>query len=81
MTSIIDPSTIGKARVRKHVRTLTGKLLHDPAPMRWADANVVAGYQAEKDETGKEKWPIGDESTWKAGLRGVDTGGPTICPS
>ncbi|KAG8830805.1 Non-essential glycogen phosphorylase, partial [Serendipita sp. 399] len=29
-------------------------------------------YFAEVDEHGEEKWPRGDEKTWKAGLRGVD---------
>lgn len=32
------------------------------------------GYFPEKDATGKEVWPIGDEKVWKAGMRGVDAG-------
>ncbi|KAF9646897.1 glycogen phosphorylase [Thelephora ganbajun] len=53
MTSIIDTGSIGKARARKHVRSLTG-------------------YFPEVDESGKEKWPRGDESVWKEGLRSAD---------
>lgn len=30
----------------------------------------------EVDEKGQEKWPKGDEKTWKAALRGVTTGEP-----
>jgi len=62
MTTTVDPSTIGKARVRKHVRTATG-------------------YTPEKDEEGREKWPIGDEKAWKAGLRDVDADVPSITKS
>jgi starch phosphorylase len=32
----------------------------------------ATGYFPETDATGKEKWPRGDEETWKAGLRSVD---------
>ncbi|KAF8885655.1 glycogen phosphorylase [Infundibulicybe gibba] len=54
MTSITDPSSIGKpVRARRHVRTLTG-------------------YLPETDASGKEKWPRGEESVWKAGMRSVD---------
>ena len=37
------------------------------------------GYLPEKDAAGKEKWPKGDESVWKGGMRGLDTG--TFCIS
>lgn len=33
------------------------------------------GYFAETDETGKEKWPRGEEKVWKDGLRAQDHGG------
>lgn len=33
---------------------------------------TLTGYVAETDATGKEKWPRGDENSWKAGLRGLD---------
>ncbi|KAH8077380.1 glycogen phosphorylase [Cristinia sonorae] len=65
MTSIIDPSTIGKPQNtarRRHVRTLTG-------------------YTPDTDEKGKEKWPRGDEKVWKDGLRGVDKDVPDITRS
>jgi hypothetical protein len=32
------------------------------------------GYFAEVDESGKEKWPRGDEKVWKDGLRAPDKG-------
>ncbi|KAF8439940.1 glycosyltransferase family 35 protein [Boletus edulis BED1] len=55
MTSILDPTTIGRPkRPRRHVRTLTG-------------------YLPEKDDSGKEKWPKGEEQVWKDGYRGLDT--------
>ncbi|KAG6377764.1 glycosyltransferase family 35 protein [Boletus reticuloceps] len=55
MTSILDPTTIGKPkRPRRHVRTLTG-------------------YLPEQDDSGKEKWPKGEEQVWKDGYRGLDT--------
>nr|GAT48427.1 glycogen phosphorylase [Mycena chlorophos] len=34
---------------------------------------TLTGYQPETDASGKEKWPLGDESTWKGALRGVET--------
>lgn len=76
MTSVIDPKSIGKPkRPRRHVRTLTGMnlevsfLLVLKLPRRHCK-----GYTPETDESGKEKWPRGDEKVWKAGLRGVNTG-------
>lgn len=33
-----------------------------------------SGYLPEKDATGKDKWPRGDEKIWKAGIRGLDKG-------
>ncbi|KAF5343898.1 hypothetical protein D9758_012112 [Tetrapyrgos nigripes] len=62
MTSTIDPKSIGKARPRRHVRTLTG-------------------YLPELDESGKPKWPRGDEKAWKEAMRDVDTDTPSITRS
>ncbi|KIM29179.1 glycosyltransferase family 35 protein [Serendipita vermifera MAFF 305830] len=39
---------------------------------------TATGYLPEVDEQGQEKWPKGDEATWKAGLRGVDSDVPEI---
>ena len=35
---------------------------------------ILLGYLPEKDASGKEKWPLGDEKVWKAGMRTVDKG-------
>ncbi|KIM37794.1 hypothetical protein M413DRAFT_255842 [Hebeloma cylindrosporum] len=60
MIPTIDPKTIGKpARARRHVRSLTGKS-NPPEP--WLDLDIGSpGYLPEKDASGKEKWPLGDE--------------------
>jgi hypothetical protein len=34
----------------------------------------------EVDEKGEEKWPKGDEKTWKTALRGITTGEPFFSP-
>jgi hypothetical protein len=39
---------------------------------------TATGYIPEVDEKGEEKWPRGDEATWKAGLKGVDTSESTF---
>lgn len=39
---------------------------------------VFTGYIPDKDPSGKEIWPRGDEKTWKEGLRGVDSGKPGL---
>lgn len=31
------------------------------------------GYLPEKDSSGKEQWPLGDEKTWKEGMTSVQT--------
>ncbi|KAK2460410.1 hypothetical protein APHAL10511_007575 [Amanita phalloides] len=33
---------------------------------------TLTGYLGETDDTGKEKWPRGDEKVWKTGIRGLD---------
>jgi starch phosphorylase len=42
---------------------------------------TLTGYLPEKDESGKEKWPRGDEKVWKNGLRGLDTDETSITKS
>jgi starch phosphorylase len=74
MTSVLDPSTIGKPRrPRKHVRTLTGK--EHSLFAGAADRHPrFAAFFPERDASGKEKWPRGDEKTWKAGAPGLSDG-------
>lgn len=72
MTSVIDPNTIGKPPKRRHVRTLTGKTVL--AARILLSPDILSGYLPEVDETGKEKWPRGEEKAWKAGIRGPDRG-------
>ena len=74
MTSTIDPGTIGKARPRKHVRSLTGTCRRLLMPLLTSNLTNALGYFAEVDESGKEKWPRGEEKVWKEGLRAQDTG-------
>ena len=76
MTSILDPSTIGKPkRPRRHVRTLTGTSeSNDVIDSAHIDHGIVSGYIPEKDDSGKEKWPRGEEEVWKDGYRKLDTG-------
>lgn len=33
----------------------------------------ISGYLPDKDESGKEKWPKGEEVVWKDGYRQLDT--------
>ncbi|GBE87017.1 Glycogen phosphorylase [Sparassis crispa] len=42
---------------------------------------TLTNFLPETDETGKEKWPRGDETVWKAAIRGVDTDVPSITKS
>ncbi|KII90237.1 glycosyltransferase family 35 protein [Plicaturopsis crispa FD-325 SS-3] len=42
---------------------------------------TLTGYIPEKDETGKEKWPRGDEAVWKRGTRGITTDVPAVTDS
>ncbi|KAF8903189.1 glycogen phosphorylase [Mucidula mucida] len=65
MTSVIDPKAIGKP-IRARRHVRT-------LTGKW--------YLPETDEAGKEKWPRGDETTWKANTRGVDTDVPSITKS
>ena len=78
MTSTIDTANIGKppesqARAkRRHVRSLTGMSSSLPSIVYILRSRT--GDFPEVDEKGKEKWPKGDEETWKVALRGVTSG-------
>lgn len=78
MASTFDTATIGKGQEssarakRRHVRSLTGissSLLSIISILR-----SRLGDFPEVDDKGKEKWPKGDEKTWKDALRGVTSG-------
>lgn len=74
MTSILDPTTIGKPkRPRRHVRSLTGASESEDL-IDNIEHGFVSGYLPEKDASGKEKWPKGEEEVWKDGYRKLDTG-------
>jgi glycogen phosphorylase len=85
MTSTIDTSHIGKPPLtgpsalrakRRHVRSLTGNLLLRPAH-EWSSADsrlFNTGDFPEVDEKGQEKWPKGDEKSWKDAMRGITSG-------
>ncbi|KAG6336747.1 hypothetical protein ID866_2352 [Astraeus odoratus] len=57
----------------------------DPATIgkakRPRHVRTLTGYIPEKDEQGREKWPRGDEKTWKDGLRSLDTNANSISRS
>ena len=77
MTSTIDPTKIGKpARARRHVRTLTG-MYFPTAKCHYCLSYfivVATGYLPEKDASGKDKWPRGEEKVWREGMRTIDRG-------
>jgi hypothetical protein len=35
---------------------------------------VATGYLPEKDASGKDKWPRGEEKVWREGMRTIDRG-------
>ena len=35
---------------------------------------VAIGYLPEKDASGKDKWPRGEEKVWREGMRTIDKG-------
>jgi starch phosphorylase len=78
MTSTIDTATIGKApesharAKRRHVRSLTG--ISSSLPSIVSILKSRLGDFPEVDDKGQEKWPKGDEKTWKVALRGVTSG-------
>lgn len=79
MTSTIDPKSIGKVvRPRRHVRTLTGMYFPNDHYTRTSPFRllivVATGYLPEKDASGKDKWPRGEEKAWREGMRSIDKG-------
>ncbi|KIP06577.1 glycosyltransferase family 35 protein [Phlebiopsis gigantea 11061_1 CR5-6] len=50
-------------------------------PPKRRHVRTLTGYLPEVDETGKEKWPRGEEKVWKAGTRGLDRDVDTITKS
>lgn len=73
MTSILDPTTIGRPkRPRKHVRSLTSTF-KDFIISEHIGLGYLSGYIPEEDAFGKEKWPRGEEEVWKDGYRELDT--------
>ncbi|KAK0219004.1 glycogen phosphorylase [Armillaria fumosa] len=60
--------------------TIDPKSIGRPARPR-RHVRSLTGYLPEIDETGKEKWPKGDEKIWKDGMRGVDTDVASITKS
>jgi hypothetical protein len=62
--------------VRRHVRTLTGMYLkYFPLSSSSFELLIVAtGYLPEKDASGKDKWPRGEEKVWREGMRTIDRG-------
>ncbi|KIM37789.1 glycosyltransferase family 35 protein [Hebeloma cylindrosporum] len=53
------------------IPTIDPKTIGKPARAR-RHVRSLTGYLPEKDASGKEKWPLGDEKVWKAGMRTVD---------
>jgi starch phosphorylase len=68
MTSFVDISKIGKP-----------PLIGPRAKRR--HVRSLTGDFPEVDEKGQEKWPRGDEASWKAALRDVDADVPEITKS
>ncbi|KAG6910455.1 hypothetical protein DXG01_010380 [Tephrocybe rancida] len=52
--------------------TLDVKSIGKPVRPR-RHVRTLTGYLPEKDASGKEKWPRGEEEIWKSGMRGLDT--------
>ncbi|KAG6830923.1 hypothetical protein H0H92_013851 [Tricholoma furcatifolium] len=51
--------------------TIDPKSIGRPARPR-RHVRTLTGYLPEKDASGKEKWPRGDETVWKTSMRGPD---------
>ena len=54
--------------------TIDPKAIGKPAPRARRHVRSLTGYLPETDEHGKEKWPRGDEQTWKENMRSLETG-------
>ncbi|KIY66143.1 glycosyltransferase family 35 protein [Cylindrobasidium torrendii FP15055 ss-10] len=60
--------------------TIDPKAIGKP-PRRRHHVRTLTGYLPDTDESGKEKWPRGDEKTWKDAIRGPDTDTTSITKS
>ncbi|KAL1692664.1 glycosyltransferase family 35 protein [Schizophyllum commune] len=58
--------------------TIDPKAIGKPAPRARRHVRSLTGYLPETDEHGKEKWPRGDEKTWKENMRSLETDVPGI---
>ncbi|KAH9039129.1 glycosyltransferase family 35 protein [Lactarius pseudohatsudake] len=84
VSSIGKPPLIGPRAKRRHVRSLTGShYLYIPyfEPTRGTTPALSHGDFPEVDEKGQEKWPRGDEQSWKAALRDIHAEVPEITKS
>ncbi|KAI0053516.1 glycosyltransferase family 35 protein [Auriscalpium vulgare] len=68
MTSTINPLHIGKPPV-------------DPRSKSRRHVRSLTGDFPEVDEKGEEKWPKGDEKTWRDAMRGIHADKPSVTKS
>jgi len=68
MTSTIDTASIGKPPL-------------SAARAKRRHVRSLTGDFPEVDEKGQEKWPRGDEATWKTAMRGITSETPHITKS
>ncbi|TDL27001.1 glycosyltransferase family 35 protein [Rickenella mellea] len=61
--------------------TIDPKLIGKPAPRPRRHVRTLTGYFPEKDASGKEIWPRGDENVWKDGTRAIDKDVPDVTKS
>ncbi|GLB44296.1 putative phosphorylase is an important allosteric enzyme in carbohydrate metabolism [Lyophyllum shimeji] len=60
--------------------TIDPKTIGKPSRPR-RHVRTLTGYLPERDASGKEKWPRGDEKIWKSSMRSVDTDVESITKS
>ncbi|KZT65114.1 glycosyltransferase family 35 protein [Daedalea quercina L-15889] len=60
--------------------TIDPNTIGKPASRR-RHVRSLTGYTPETDESGKEKWPKGEEKIWKESMRGLDKDVPSIAKS
>jgi glycogen phosphorylase len=79
-TGTIDISSIGKPAIaprakRRHVRSLTGNHSFRSCERYRSDPpHFDTGDFPDLDEKGQEKWPKGDEQSWKAAMCDIHSG-------
>ncbi|OBZ74400.1 Glycogen phosphorylase [Grifola frondosa] len=61
--------------------TIDPSIIGQPPKRARRHVRSLTGYTPETDETGKEKWPRGNEKVWKDGIPGLDTDVPSITKS